>query len=78
MIEKIISGEVKEYSYTTPTEVDTLVNFINKFELHDRIKAFRFLEDTAECDFQFDDCVISASCLKGYRYNHSLTFSRGI
>ena len=76
MIEKIKNGELVEYSFTTPTQVDSLVNFINKFELQSNIKAFRFLEDTVECDFLFDDCVITSSCLKGYRYEHFLTFSR--
>lgn len=74
MLEQIKNGELTEYKFSTPLEVDGLIHFIAKNDLHNTLIALRFLEDTVECDFFIDDVKVTCKSLKGYRYNHFLTF----
>lgn len=76
MLEKIKNGEITELQFETPTEVNSLVNFITKHDLQNHLHAFRFSEEDMECDFFIDDIKITCKSLKGYRYNHFLTFFR--
>lgn len=76
MLEQIKNGEITELQFETPTEVNSLVNFIAKHDLQNNLDAFRFSKKEMECDFFIDDIKITCKSLKGYRYNHSLTFFR--
>lgn len=76
MLEQIKNGEVTEYRFTTQNEVDGLVYFITKNDLHNNLVATRLVDDYLECDVVLGDAVITFKSLRGYRYNHFLTFFR--
>lgn len=71
-LQEISSLEV--YKFETPTEVNSVEYFVHKNNLEHNVRAFRFLEDYIECDFEYGDCIITCVSSKGYRYNHVLNF----
>lgn len=74
MLEQIKNGEVTEYRFATRNEVDGLVYFITKNDLHNSLVATRLGDDYLECDVVLGDTVITCKSLRGYRYNHCLNF----
>ena len=76
MIEKIKNGELREYKFSTPLEVNGLVNFIAKHDLQNNLIDFKSLGDILECDLFIDNVKVTIKSLGGYRYNHCLTFLR--
>lgn len=71
-LEEIKNMEVFEFE--TSTEVNSIESFIHSNNLENSVRAFKFLEDYVECDFDYGNCIITCRSLKGYFYRHKLYF----